>query len=296
MNFTWYDCNPMGNDLISQVVTSLGADKLTETAINLTQKVLHGENDYGVITEASDGSRYMTLSKPDKVVMEAPGDSLTATDYTKNEADAGQQAASDNDSGDNTLTATDYSAGDDDAGGDDNQNDNPLGADDDTPDDNAGGDDVGDDADGGDDDSLDATDYTDNMGDDDGSSDDSGMGDDSGDSDSSMDSDNSDSSNNNILVKNYSLVRDFEKMFSLIDDVSNTIESTLKATSEENQVLVQVSRNLSSIKEFIKTFIQFHFKDNDYEYNLYYYMIAVQYLRINLQMVEKIVHLGDDRA
>ena len=148
---------------------------------------------------------------------------------------------------------------------------------------------------GGGDDSLDATDYTDNMGDDD-SSDDSGMGDDSGSSDSSMDSDNSDSSNNNILVKNYSLVRDFEKMFSLIDDVSNTIESTLKATSEENQVLVQVSRNLANIKEFIKTFIQFHFKDNDYEYNLYYYMIAVQYLRINLQMVEKIVHLGDDRA
>ena len=295
MNFTWYDCKPMGNDLISQVVTSLGADKLTETAINLTQKVLHGENDYGVITEASDGSRYVTLSKPDKVVMEAPGDSLTATDYTKNEADAGQQAASDNDSGDNTLTATDYSAGDD-AGGDDDQNDNPLGADDDTPDDNTGGDDAGDDMGGGDDDSLDATDYTDNMGDDDGSSDDSGMGDDSGDSDSSMNSDNSDSSNNNILVKNYSLVRDFEKMFSLIDDVSNTIESTLKATSEENQVLVQVSRNLSNIKEFIKTFIQFHFKDNDYEYNLYYYMIAVQYLRINLQMVEKIVHLGDDRA
>ena len=432
MNFTWYDCTPMGNDLISQVVTSLGADKLTETAINLTQKVLHGENDYGVITEASDGSKYMTLSKPDipvqeylspkrtfaglgliakrglytggnvfetgnfeaiekaclkmvsrcnnmeeikylrtdisqarqaikkrisllekahdpdaymdesqrrhvikyerkgvtiealkewdrwiettyrtalndraaviknrsnlvseAVVMEAPGDSLTATDYTKNEADAGQQAASDNNSGDNTLTATDYSAGDDDTGGDDdNQSDNPLGTDDDTPDDNAGGDDMG----GGDDDSLDATDYTDNMGDDDSSSDDSGMSDDSDDSDSSMDSDNSDSSNNNILVKNYSLVRDFEKMFSLIDDVSNTIESTLKATSEENQVLVQVSRNLSSIKEFIKTFIQFHFKDNDYEYNLYYYMIAVQYLRINLQMVEKIAHLGDDRA
>ena len=296
MNFTWYDCKPMGNDLISQVVTSLGADKLTETAINLTQKVLHGENDYGVITEASDGSKYMTLSKPDKVVMEAPGDSLTATDYTKNEADADQQAASDNDSGDNTLTATDYSAGDD-AGDDDNQNDNPLGANDDTPDDSAGGDDAGgDDMGGGDDDSLDATDYTDNMGDDGSSSDDSGMSDDSEDSDSSMDSDNSDSSNNNILVKNYSLVRDFEKMFSLIDDVSNTIESTLKATSEENQVLVQVSRNLSNIKEFIKTFIQFHFKDNDYEYNLYYYMIAVQYLRINLQMVEKIAHLGDDRA
>lgn len=287
MNFTWYDCTPIENDLISQVVTSLGADKLTETAINLTQKVLHGENDYGVITEASDGSKYMTLSKPDKVVMEAPGDSLTATDYTKNEADAGQQAASDNDSGDNTLTATDYSAGDD-AGDDDNQNDNPLGANDDTPDDNAGGDDAGgDDMGGGDDDSLDATDYTDNMGNDDSSSDDSGMSD---------DSDDSDSSNNNILVKNYSLVRDFEKMFSLIDDVSNTIESTLKATSEENQVLVQVSRNLSNIKEFIKTFIQFHFKDNDYEYNLYYYMIAVQYLRINLQMVEKIAHLGDDRA
>lgn len=287
MNFTWYDCTPIENDLISQVVTSLGADKLTETAINLTQKVLHGENDYGVITEASDGSKYMTLSKPDKVVMEAPGDSLTATDYTKNEADADQQAASDNDSGDNTLTATDYSAGDD-TGDDGNQNDNPLGANDDTPDDNAGGDDAGGDAmGGGDDDSLDATDYTDNMGDDDSSSDDSGMTD---------DSDNSDSSNNNILVKNYSLVRDFEKMFSLIDDVSNTIESTLKATSEENQVLVQVSRNLSNIKEFIKTFIQFHFKDNDYEYNLYYYMIAVQYLRINLQMVEKIAHLGDDRA
>lgn len=290
-DYKWYDCTPISNSTISKIVTSLNGSNLSESAITLTQKVLHGENDYGIITETEDGTRYLTLSTPDKVVLEAPGDdALTATDYTKNEADAGQQAASDNDSGENVLSPTNYSEDEPDVGNDDNADDNT------TPDTDDGDDDTGVDDDmGGDpgDDSLDATDYTDNMGDDDPSNDDSGMGSDTSDSDSSMDSDNSDSSNNNILVKNYSLMRDFEKMFSLIDDVSNTIESTLKATSEENQVLVQVSRNLANIKEFIKTFIQFHFKDNDYEYNLYYYMIAVQYLRISLQMVEKIIHLGE---
>lgn len=94
--------------------------------------------------------------------------------------------------------------------------------------------------------------------------------------------------NTNTLVKNYSLIKDFEKIYSLIDDISKTIDATLKASSLENQVLAQVSRNLSDTKNFITSFLQFHFKSNDFEFNLYHYTIVVLILKSNLKMLEKL--------
>ena len=226
----------------------------------------------------------------ESAIMEAPGDPDdpgTATDYTGGgtEPPAG-----------NTMTddqPTDYTqggAGEEPAGGDEGEDaGNPLGAD--TGDD-AGGDAGTDDPGAGDDAATDYTDAGDDMGGDDPGAD---TGDtDTDDTSSGMsDSSTSDSSNNNIVVKNYSLIKDFEKAYTLIDDINKTIDSTLRASSVENQVLAQVSRNLTSVKEFIKSFVQFHFKDNDYAYNLYYYTLAIQFLKINLAMVEKITIIGD---
>ena len=226
----------------------------------------------------------------ESVIMEAPGDPDdpgTATDYTGGgtEPPAG-----------NTMTddqPTDYTQGgarEEPAGGDEGEDaGNPLGAD--TGDD-AGGDAGTDDPGAGDDAATDYTDAGDDMGGDNPGADTGDTGTDDTSSDMS-DSSTSDSSNNNIVVKNYSLIKDFEKAYTLIDDINKTIDSTLRASSVENQVLAQVSRNLTSVKEFIKSFVQFHFKDNDYSYNLYYYMIVIQFLKINLAMVEKITLLGD---
>lgn len=227
----------------------------------------------------------------ESVIMEAPGDPDdpgTATDYTGGgtEPPAG-----------NTMTddqPTDYTqggAGEEPAGGDEGEDaGNPLGAD--TGDD-AGGDTGTDDPGAGDDAPTDYTDAGDDMGGDPGADpgEDTGTADDT--SSDMSDSSTSDSSNNNIVVKNYSLIKDFEKAYTLIDDINKTIDSTLRASSVENQVLAQVSRNLTSVKEFIKSFVQFHFKDNDYAYNLYYYTLAIQFLKINLAMVEKITIIGD---
>ena len=227
----------------------------------------------------------------ESVIMEAPGDPDdpgTATDYTGGgtEPPAG-----------NTMTddqPTDYTqggAGEEPAGGDEGEDaGNPLGAD--TGDD-AGGDAGTDDPGAGDDAPTDYTDAGDDMGEDPGADPGEGTGATDDTSSDMSDSSTSDSSNNNIVVKNYSLIKDFEKAYTLIDDINKTIDSTLRASSVENQVLAQVSRNLTSVKEFIKSFVQFHFKDNDYAYNLYYYTLVIQFLKINLAMVEKITIIGD---
>ena len=290
----WYDCFKFDEESTSQYLSQISVSEvqgMRDEAIHLAQKVLRGEHDYGLITESADGSIWFNISTPDKIIMEAPGDDDdpgTPTDYTTSAPD---------ETAGNTMTddqPTDYTqggTGDEPAGGDtEEEPTNPMaapGGDDAADDTRAGGD-----AAGMDDPGEEPTDYTDagaDAGDDMGGGD---MGEDTG-GDTGTDATTSDSSNNNIVVKNYSLIKDFEKAYTLIDDINSTIDSTLKASSVQNQVLVQVSRNLSNVKDFIKSFVQFHFKDNDYSYNLYYYMIVIQFLKINLAMVEKITLLGD---
>lgn len=290
----WYDCFKFDEESTSQYLSQISVSEvqgMRDEAIHLAQKVLRGEHDYGLITESADGSIWFNISTPDKIIMEAPGDDDdpgTPTDYTTSAPD---------ETAGNTMTddqPTDYTqggTGDEPAGGDaEEEPTNPMaapGGDDAADDTGAGGD-----AAGMDDPGEEPTDYTDagaDAGDDMGGG---NMGEDTG-GDTGADATTSDSSNNNIVVKNYSLIKDFEKAYTLIDDINSTIDSTLKASSVQNQVLVQVSRNLSNVKDFIKSFVQFHFKDNDYSYNLYYYMIVIQFLKINLAMVEKITLLGD---
>lgn len=290
----WYDCFKFDEESTSQYLSQISVSEvqgMRDEAIHLAQKVLRGEHDYGLITESADGSIWFNISTPDKIIMEAPGDDDdpgTPTDYTTSAPD---ETAGNTMSDDQPTDYTRGGTGDEPAGGDtEEEPTNPMaapGGDDAADDTGAGGD-----AAGMDDPGEEPTDYTDagaDTGDDMGGGD---MGEDTG-GDTGTDATTSDSSNNNIVVKNYSLIKDFEKAYTLIDDINSTIDSTLKASSVQNQVLVQVSRNLSNVKDFIKSFVQFHFKDNDYSYNLYYYMIVIQFLKINLAMVEKITLLGD---
>lgn len=290
----WYDCFKFDEESTSQYLSQISVSEvqgMRDEAIHLAQKVLRGEHDYGLITESADGSIWFNISTPDKIIMEAPGDDDdpgTPTDYT---ASAPDETAGNTMSDDQPTDYTQGGTGDEPAGGDtEEEPTNPVaapGGDDAADDTGAGGD-----AAGMDDPGEEPTDYTDAGAD---AGDDMGGGDMGGDTggDTGTDATTSDSSNNNIVVKNYSLIKDFEKAYTLIDDINSTIDSTLKASSVQNQVLVQVSRNLSNVKDFIKSFVQFHFKDNDYSYNLYYYMIVIQFLKINLAMVEKITLLGD---
>lgn len=289
----WYDCFKFDEESTSQYLSQISVSEvqgMRDEAIHLAQKVLRGEHDYGLITESADGSIWFNISTPDKIIMEAPGDDDPGnpTDYTTSAPD---------ETAGNTMTddqPTDYTqggTGDEPAGGDaEEEPTNPMAA--------PGGDDAADDTEAGgdaagmDDPGEEPTDYTDAGADADDDMGGGDMGEDTG-GDTGTDATTSDSSNNNIVVKNYSLIKDFEKAYTLIDDINSTIDSTLKASSVQNQVLVQVSRNLSNVKDFIKSFVQFHFKDNDYSYNLYYYMIVIQFLKINLAMVEKITLLGD---
>lgn len=277
----WYDCFKLPSNDVSEFISTMKSSVDETTAIELTKHVLAGNHDYGTITVDESYNHYMNISTPDPIqyVSEAPGDNdMTPTDYTQNQAAANADTGAGDDTGD--MSPTDYGAQDD-------TDDNPLSTNDDETED-ADNQDTGDDQFG---DDMTANDYGDTGDDDTTMSDDqAGGGSDMGDESSHVDSPGS-----NILVKNYSLIRDFESMYSLIDDINNTIDSTLKPNSQQNQVLVQVSRNLTDIKDFIKNFIQFQFKDNDYEYNLYYYTVIVQFLKINLKMVEKVSLLSGEK-
>lgn len=203
-------------------------------------------------------------------VMEADedGDAPESTDYTQH-------------AGSNPLAGGDEAGneeGADDAGGDD-ASDEPF------EDDGSG--------DMGMDDGPESTDYTEGA-DDMGTSDDDG-GDTGTDDTATTDTTSTGEANANTLVKNYSLIKDFEKMYSLIDDIHKTIDATLKASPLENQVLAQVSRNLADAKNFITSFLQFHFKNNDFTFNLYYYEIVVQILKLNLKMLGHLPALSGKR-
>ena len=183
------------------------------------------------------------------------------------------------DAPDNNNAADTENAGNEDTG--QQEADNPLAGDNENAEETPEGDDEG----ANDPEPTDYGDTGDDMGMDDGGDSDTNSTDSGGDTSSA--SADSSSIDTNILVKNYSLIGDYEKMYSLIDDINRTIDSTLKATPEENRVLAQVSKNLTDAKNFITHFLQFHFKNNDHTYNLYYYMLIVQILKLNLKMVEK---------
>lgn len=91
---------------------------------------------------------------------------------------------------------------------------------------------------------------------------------------------------NNVL-KNYSLLRNFEKLYEMTKEVSDSLDSTVMPTKLQNTVLTQVLRNLDSIKEFILSYVKFQFSEDNYSQNLYYYNIVMQSLKLNLELLKR---------
>lgn len=243
-------------------------------------------------------------------VMEADGDEeeedaptdYAAEDQDEEEADAPTDYSAQNDNEEEDAP-TDYGAENDAAEDEETEGEEEGQPEEDDNAGNEGGEEAGTDDAGGDTGAAEEdapTDYSAEVGGDE------GMGEEGGDSesgdntdtesdDTSSSDEQTDSSNINTLVKNFSLMGDFESLYALITDSINTLNSTLKADPGQNRVLVQVSRNLSSIKDFILTFVQFHFKNDNYQYNLYYYEVVIHLLKLNLAMLEKALTLGESK-
>lgn len=223
-------------------------------------------------------------------VMEADDDDTeAATDYTKMADDA---EAGDGEVGtdDEPETATDYTAMADEEEGETEDTEEK------TPEENPDGEEES-----ADEEDEEATDYTemadDEMGDDTEGGDDTSIEDTdtSEDSYSSETEENGNNSNayNNKEVKNYFLLNSFLSLHQTVNDVLDTVNGVILPTPEANGIMAKVVKNLQDVKSFAEKFIQFQFSDVDYAFNLYYYNILVSALRMNLELFETTVSMGD---
>jgi hypothetical protein len=120
---------------------------------------------------------------------------------------------------------------------------------------------------------------------------------DSGDDTAEDDSDTSDNSENdkrynNKEIKNYFLLNSFLSMHETVVDVLDTVNGVVLPTPDANGIMAKVVKNLQSVKAFIEKFIQFQFSENDYAFNLYYYNILMDALRMNLKLFETAVQVS----
>jgi hypothetical protein len=308
-------------------------ENLTSQAYNTLAEIASNQTECIQFFESKDVIRQLNLN-PVMEADDDDDDDETATDYTKmaddqgaedddpepddtgddtgdddntdggDDADAGDDAGDDggdtpDDTGDaddgGDDTATDYTAMADDQGAEGAGEDEPEegGDEGDTGDDT--GEDTGNDTDTGDDTGDDdTTDDTVNDTGDDTSGEDSG--DDSTDDSSEGENSENDKRYNNKEIKNYFLLNSFLSMHETVVDVLDTVNGVVLPTSDANSIMAKVVKNLQSIKLFIEKFIQFQFNDSDYAFNLYYYNILMNALRMNLQLFETAVKVGGGDA
>lgn len=182
--------------------------------------------------------------------------------------ETGDEPQFDNDGDESTDYTEDAGESDDDENPEetepDGQSEEPATGEDDTNDLDAGG-----------------TDYTQNTGNtDDGES--------SGEEPSDTEPEpKNDTQSGNNGVKNYTLLTDFESLYRLASEISDTIEPIIMEKPIQNKVLTQVRSNLSAIKSAIMNFITIHFKATDYAFNLYYYEIFMGLLSKNVKILMK---------
>lgn len=211
-------------------------------------------------------------------------------------------------------TGTDDDAGTEDTGEEiddpDITGDTPT---DDTTTDDTGTEDTGDDTGeeiddpdiAGGDESDTATDYTamaDEESGDDTSTDDSTSTDSSDDTssdDTSSSSDETDENNNrydNKELKNYFLLNSFLSMHETVVDLIDSVNGMILPTPDANGIMTKVVKNLQTVNNFIEKFIQFQFSETDYAFNLYYYNILTNALRMNLKLLEEAVKIGEAKT
>lgn len=157
-----------------------------------------------------------------------------------------------------------------------------------------------------------ATDYDniadDGTGEEDPMEDDTGTEEDTGDdtdttTDDTTDTDTTDEEtgeNNNRYdnkeLKNYFLLNSFLSLHETIVDVLDSVNGMILPTPDANGIMAKVVKNLQSAKSFIEKFIQFQFSDTDYAFNLYYYNIITNTLRLNLKLLEEAINIGETKS
>ena len=258
---------------------------------------------------------------------EPTDDGDNSTEDATDTSETGEDETPDNAGNDeDSETATDYTAMADDAGADtddtpdtggEGNNDAPEepedpatdvsddGGDSDTTDantDDGSGDTI--------DDTGDATDYT-AMADDAGAGDDTGedtgdgtdstdtTSDDTSSNDTSTDTEETDENNNrydNKELKNYFLLNSFLSLHETVVDLLDSASGVILPTPDANGIMSKVVKNLKDVKSFIEKFIQFQFNEKDYTFNLYYYNILTNALRMNLKLLEEAVKMGEAKT
>ena len=111
--------------------------------------------------------------------------------------------------------------------------------------------------------------------------------------------DETDKNNNrydNKELKNYFLLNSFLSIHETVVDVLDTASGIILPTPDANAVLAKVVKNLQSIRAFVEKFIQFHFSDSDYAFNLYYYNILISALKMDLKLLESAMKLGEAKV
>jgi hypothetical protein len=81
-------------------------------------------------------------------------------------------------------------------------------------------------------------------------------------------------------------------MHETVVDVLDTVNGVILPTPEGNSIMGKVVKNLQNVKTFIEKFIQFQFSESDYAFNLYYYNILMNALRMNLKLFETAVKVS----
>lgn len=229
-----------------------------------------------------------------RYVLEAEDDGTeTATDYSQmaDDMDGGDSSEADTGDTDDATTSGDETGSEDE--------DTSTGEEDETATDY---DQMADEQDTSEDDSENGEDTSDENPDDT-STDDSDSGDETEEPTESentdVDSGETDENNNrydNKELKNYFLLNSFLSMHETILDVLDTTSGVILPTPDANSIMGKVVKNLQSIRNFVEKFIQFHFSESDYAFNLYYYNILISALKMNLKLLESAMKLGEAKV
>lgn len=250
-------------------VINLYPDIDTVTVLDLTDELGSWSRNRDELTVITD------ITESWVPVMEAPNDKESPTDYTvetdPQEDDGADTQTENDDTEQEEESPTDYTDETDpqeDDGADEN-------TDDATTEEESGEGGTGEDE-------LSATDYTDETG---------GTDDATGEESSDASTTNEIPRNGNLIdnnvLKNYSVLNNFEKLYNLTKEVSDSMDSVVMPTKLQNTVLAQALKNLNSIKEFIVSYVKFQFSSDNYAQNLYYYNIVLQALNLNLELLKR---------
>lgn len=273
-------------------------DQILNGCYNALAEIAVNQTECLALMESKD-IRTLNLSP----VMEADADEEepeSATDYTAMADEQGAEGEDDPDEATGGEGATDYTAMADDQGAEDDEE--PAGGEGDDTEETG-------EEDTGEGDGEEATDYT-AMADDQGAeegdegndnevSDDNPADEGSEDSDSeetvdTAENNENDKRYNNKEIKNYFLLNNFLSMHQTSVDVLDTVNGVVLPSPDANRIMAKVVKNLQGVKTFIEKFIQFQFSEKDYAFNLYYYNLLMNVLRINLKLFEAAVKISDE--